>query len=337
MKKRETELDLLRIVALLAVIAIHCTGIAPGSKILTLVAACVTWQVPVYVMISGRFFLDPQRRVSNSKIVKAIIRIIIAFVVWNFMYQIFYILSGAYSTLNWKGILMQAVLGPYHFWYLYMIIGLYVITPFLRKITENKRLMEYFIVLFILFQGVQYYGTNLPIIGGTIAEILDKFNVHFVLGFSGYYILGYYLYRYRIPQKKEVILYSIAVILLVVVGTLTVYRTLMEGVNNEWYTKYLMPNIVIVASAIYYLFVERIAKFSFNEKQVKLISKLSEYSFGVYLVHALFIDIMEGVLSKYSTINPVIIFTFMVMIVYALSNVAVGLIRKIPCIGKKIT
>ncbi len=67
-------------------------------------------------MISGRFFLDPDREMPFSKILRSVERLVLAFVVWNVVY---------------------------HFWYLYMIVGLYLITPFLRRIAEDKQLSEY--------------------------------------------------------------------------------------------------------------------------------------------------------------------------------------------------
>lgn len=88
-RKREIELDVLRILALLAVISVHCTGMGntdampmsdPAKRVLVFFDSIVTWQIPVYVMISGRFFLDPDRTVTKERLLKAIGRIVIAFI-----------------------------------------------------------------------------------------------------------------------------------------------------------------------------------------------------------------------------------------------------------------
>ena len=60
-----------------------------------------------------------------------------AFIVWNVVYYIYGLAAGTYGDLNWKGALSYGFMGPYHFWYLYMIVGLYLITPFLRKIAAD--------------------------------------------------------------------------------------------------------------------------------------------------------------------------------------------------------
>ena len=69
---REIELDLLRILAMLAVIIVHIGAGETDTlshtdinwKILTFFGAVMTWQIPCFVMISGRFFLDPERTVT---------------------------------------------------------------------------------------------------------------------------------------------------------------------------------------------------------------------------------------------------------------------------------
>ena len=57
MKKRETELDILRIAALLGVIFTHacgiCTQAAAGGMVTTFLLATVTWHVPVFVISIG--------------------------------------------------------------------------------------------------------------------------------------------------------------------------------------------------------------------------------------------------------------------------------------------
>ena len=142
-EKRQIELDFLRVLAMFAVVVVHTCGMntsgmaANNTKgvIFSGICALLTWEIPAFVMISGRFFLDPERAVSVDRIKRAVLRLAIAFVVWDVVYQIYYILAGTYSELNWKGVIMQAIQGPYHFWFIYMMIGVYLLVPFLRKIT----------------------------------------------------------------------------------------------------------------------------------------------------------------------------------------------------------
>lgn len=345
MKKRETELDILRLMAMLAVIWVHVGGMEtdslptsdPNCQWLIFLKSVMTWEIPVYVMISGRFFLDPDREMPFSKILKAIGRLILAFVVWNVVYQTYYILTDSYVGLNWKGILSQALIGPYHFWYLYMIVGLYLITPFLRKIAEDRRLSVYFIGLFFLFVLLTKYCVELPFVGPTLGSMLDSMGMKFVLGYSGYYVLGYYLRRYPLSIKWERVLYVCGAILLLAGAATNTACSVREGAYTERFTGYTNPNTIIVAAAIYTLFTKRIGEGNFSEKVTHLISKLSEYSFGVYLIHALLLDVLAAAGLKPTILHPVLAMPLITMLAFALTALLVMLIRKVPNVGRKIT
>lgn len=345
MRKRETELDILRLLAMLAVIWVHVGGMETGSlptsdpncQWLIFMKSIMTWEIPVYVMISGRFFLDPDREMPFTKIVKAIERLALAFIVWNVVYQTYYILTDAYTGLNWKGILSQALIGPYHFWYLYMIVGLYLITPFLRKIAEDRKLSEYFICLFFLFMLLIKYCVKLPFVGATIESMLGSMGMKFVLGYSGYYVLGYYLRRYPLSDKWERTLYVCGAVLLLLGATANTICSVQEGAYTERFTGYTNPNTIIVAAAMYTLFTKRISNVQFSEKTTQRISKLSEYSFGVYLIHALLLDVFAVAGLKPTVVHPVLAMPLITVLAFAVTAVLVILIRKVPYMGRKIT
>lgn len=341
MVKRETELDILRLLAALGVIFTHASGVemstAFGKALLTFLTATVTWHVPVFVMLSGRFFLDPRRSVSPGKLKKAILRLVIAFLFWNTLYQIYYILTGAYAGLSWKGIASQALVGGYHLWYLYMLVCLYAITPFLRKIVENKRLTEYFLLLFFLFSFLTTYGCDLPLVGDTLSQILTKMNFHFALGYSGYYVLGYYLRRYPLSGRKEAGLYALGIGMVLFTGLATVWNTSRGADGEEWFSKYLMPNVILEGTALYNLFVHRVSRISFGEKTAGLLARLSGYSFGTYLIHALVLELLT--LTKLLRFIPCPSLSLMaaIALTYAISTALTAALRKIPILGKYIT
>lgn len=345
MKRRETELDILRICALLMVILVHVCGIQmktlPSTdmdwQIMAFLRAIVTWEVPVYIMISGRFFLDPERNITFKKVGKSILRLTLAFVLWDVVYQINYVATGAYADLNWKGILSQAMIGPYHFWYLWMLICMYAITPFLRKIAEDKKLMEYFIIIYLVFQFLTGYGLDLPLIGSTIREVLTKTHFHFTLGYSGYYILGYYLYKYQLSDRVEKVLYAVGTVLLLTAAFANTSRSISAGFEDVWYTQYQLPNIIIEAMAVYTFAVKRLSRIRFSDKTIRWVTKLSEYSFGVYLIHALVIEFYARVGLTPTLIHPLIMVPVFTVLVYGTSHLAVLILRKVPYIGKRMT
>lgn len=345
MKKRETELDILRLIAMLAVIWVHVGGMQSNAlpvsdsncQWLIFLKSIMTWEIPIYIMISGRFFLDPDRQMPYSKILKAIIRLTLALVIWNAVYFVHYLITDSYGTLNWKGILSQAAIGPYHFWYLYMIIGLYLITPFLRKIAEDAQLSKYFLVLFFLFAFLSKYGPWLSFIGGTIEAMLSSMGMHFVLGYSGYYILGYYLHKFPLSHKYEKLLYISGIMFLLLGAAANTFCSVREGAYTERFTGYTNPNTIVVASAIYTLFIKRLRNVKFSKTATLLISKLSEYSFGIYLIHALILDLAAIAGVTPTMVHPLIMMPIITLLTFAVAVILVVAIRKIPYVGRKIT
>lgn len=342
--KRQTELDILRLLAILAVIAMHADGnkylaanFDPGRH--SMFVAAMVWCVPEFFMISGRFFLDPQRNVTIGKIwSKSIRRIAVAFVVWSSVYTLYYVKSGAYAGLNIWGILTQWIEGPYHFWYLYALISLYALAPLIRKITENEKIMLYFLAIFAAANIVGEYLVYLPKLGGIIKKAYDRLWLSNVAGYVGYYVLGYCVFHYRdrISRKLELAIY--------IAGALSFAATiLLEGRISpelreaDFVKQYLKPNVILFSTAIYMLFVKRVSQISFSEKAAKTLERLTELSFGVYILHALINEVLEFIPIAKLAMHPYILLAALTAAIYLISLALTWLIRKIPFVGKKIT
>ena len=238
--------------------------------------------------------------------------------------------------MNWKGIIMQAIEGPYHFWYIYMMIGVYFLIPFLRRITENKTLMEVFIFLFLAFEFLTNYGPVLPVIGTTINEVLGYVSFHFALGYTGYFVAGYYLYKFSVSKRLEIILYILGIIFLFGTGGLCSFISLNDLIGFN-ITSYLLPNVAIESFAIYTFFVKRVSKWNFKPFVKYVIEKISSYSSGIYYVHALSLVLIEYCGFSPIILSPFIMVPIMLLLVAIISGIMVWLIRKIPGLGVKIT
>ncbi len=347
-KKRETELDILRFLAMLCVIAMHvCSGpmkVIPTKSFdfiaMNSLSTVITWCIPVFVMISGGLFLNPQKEITIKRLfTKHIKHFAVVFLVWSVIYQIYYYLFGMLNggeVLNWKGILYEVAVGPYHMWYLYMLTGVYLTIPILRKITESKSITEYFIVIFLIFSFLQGYGVHIPIIGDAVSEIMDKTCLPIGAMYIGYFILGFYIKNFNISRKIEYALY-ISAALILIINCSVFYVYVINDIEGIWSVKYLMPNIVIESVAIYTFFVKRVGKINFSERTVRIFSRLSEYGFGVYLVHALVNELVEFTGWTAVTISPLVSVPLLTLVVYGGSLLVTVVIRKIPFVGKNIT
>ena len=237
---------------------------------------------------------------------------------------------------NWKGIIMQAIEGPYHFWYIYMMIGVYLLIPFLRRITENKTLMEVFIILFLVFEFLTNYGPVLPVIGTTIDEVLGYASFHFTLGYTGYFVAGYYFHKFSVSKRLEIILYIFGIIFLFGAGGLCFFTSINDSIGFN-ITSYLLPNVAIESFAIYTFFVKRVSKWNFKPFVKYTIEKISDYSSGIYYIHALSLALIDWLGLSPTILSPFIMVPTMTFLAVIISMIVVWFIRKIPGWGMKIT
>ena len=140
--------DVLRVAATFAVVALHLSAqhradtdiYSTAWQAFNLYDSLVRWTVPVFVMISGVFFLAGTQSLRQI-LRKNVLRIVTAFVFWSALY-------AAYAYFFNKCALSTAVTlffsGHYHMWFLFMIVGLYLIVPFLRAIVQDEKLLRYF-------------------------------------------------------------------------------------------------------------------------------------------------------------------------------------------------
>ena len=343
MKQRQTELDILRFLATISVIAIHMGRIPAVAALweagwIEMSIVPLVWCVPVFFMISGRFFLDEEKPITIKKLFqKYILRLIAAFAVWSAVYTAYYVLDGTYSSLNIFGVLTQYICGPIHFWYLYAIVGLYLLTPLLRRVAGDCKVLAYTLVLFGIHNVMTQYLVYMPKIGGIAESAVSRLGLDLLNGYLGCFLLGHFLYKNneKITKKWEVAIYMLGAALLVLTYILDI--SISEGLRNGDFVKqYQKPNVIVFSAAIYLFFIKRISTVNFSEKVRTFFTKTTEYGFGVYILHALVIEFAKKVPIPERTPS------FIVMIlgtaaIFLISCLLTALIRKIPSVGKYIT
>lgn len=263
---------------------------------------------------------------------KYIKRIVIAFVFWSGIYELYYAASGRIH-LNLAGHFINALMGPTHLWFLFMIAGLYVMTPFLRKIAESKDLCEYFFAIYLVIKLLATFGEYIPVLGSVIEADLGKAYLFFVLGFSVDFLFGYYAKAYPIPKSREWIVYiSGAAILL---GSLVGNACLeIAGAENlELFTKTDSPTMFLCACAFYVLFVNRVSKIRFSQNAADLIERFGKYGFGMYLVHYLIVWILPVRLLAFV---PILSTPIAAAVVFLISFLVSACLRRIPVLGRYI-
>lgn len=314
-KDRIIYADLLRIMACLAVIVLHVAALnwykisinSTTWQILNIYDSLVRWCVPIFIMLSGMFFLNPKKNIKTSKIyIKYIPRILISLIGYSIFYYLFLayidniIIDKAFIIDMLRKILNGNV--RYHLWFLYIIIGLYIVTPLIRVFINGatKRQIEYFLLIGFIFSI--FIPTLIQI--NPFDELLVNFNklqVNFMGGYGLYYVLGYYLSEYEFNRKSRYFCYSLGVVSAISTISLTYIISIRRGGANTLFYEYMTPNVMFMSVAVFILFRYFISKINFKDYQVNIISKLSAISFNIYLIH----DAIMVIINKMSLFNNI--------------------------------
>ena len=298
----------------------------------------VRFCVPVFIMISGGFFLDNSKELTLKKLFgKNISRIATAFFFWSFCYSlVIYFISPAKDNYTFGVWLKDFLCGRYHLWYMFTIFGLYLAAPILRKITADKKMTEYFIILSFIFTCVAKLLKAIKPIAPAVNEITADIGMYTVSGYAGYFVLGYYLKNTELSVKVRRIIYALGAVglLTTVIGT-AIWSNAKGSAVSTLYNNF-MPNVWAESVAVFVLFQYGVSKINWNERQLKVISKISALSFGMYLFH----DFVNIAFKEwgFTTLlyNPILSVLCNTLIVFIVSYAVVWLISKIPKINKYI-
>ncbi len=344
--------DLLRVIATFVIVILHVSGSnwhnVPVSgfewKVFNFYDSMARFSVPVFVMISGMFLLDNKKSLTLKKLYsKNILRIVTSFIFWSAIYSVFTNILK-YNTFNQevlKHMVISFITGNYHLWFLFMIVGLYIITPILRKITEseNRFLIEYFLILAAFFQVIIPTLLKVPVFSKRsviINTVINKVNMKFVLGYVGYYVAGYYFKTYDIPSKAKYAIYTLGILGFISTYVLTDVISQNKGVADGTFYGYFYLNVMCSSIAVFILFKDKVSKIKFKERTCKIITILSNCSFGIYLVHDFFITIFQK--HGFSTIsfNSIAAVPIISLSVFIISFLVSYIISKIPFLNKYI-
>lgn len=343
--KRILYFDRLRIIAAIAVITIHCCAkdsIKVNSfdwNVINTYNSLVQWAVPVFVMISGALYLG--REISFQKLFrKSMLRIGTAFLFWSVLYALWRCFV-THEKHGAKEVVLTIIKGNYHMWFLFMIAGLYLIVPILNKIVENNKIAVYFVILSLLFsflfpQTVNIIGIKSTVISDFANEYISKFHIELVLGYSGYFVMGYLLNRMTISKKAEYLIYALGFC----GAAATVFGTAWLAAANRSagiFSDELTVNILLVSVAVFVFAKQHLNKPVKHGRLANIPAFISKCTLGIYLVHPLIIDSLKrfaGITNL--SFNPVLSVPVLALSVFVLSLIVSEIIYKIPFVGKWI-
>lgn len=209
MRERDYKLDLIRAIACLMVVLMHSPNPMSGLGSMECVGISLL-TVPcigLFFMVSGSLLL-PVRMSYFDFLKRRLGKVLMP----TLLFTLFYIaIAMCYGELSISSLVPALCSIPFSaqghgvLWFMYTLIGMYlvapIITPFLERAT--KRELQFVLLLWII-------TTCWPLLSLFLKENTGNTSMlHLFSGYTGYFVLGYYLKIYPIKLSVASILFML--------------------------------------------------------------------------------------------------------------------------------
>ena len=376
--ERAAWIDRLKVISIFMVLVVHSTEpfylggegsyIASQSDVFwvaffdSIARACV----PLFIIASS-FLLLPLKYPTATFFRKRLVRVIVPFVVWTVIYAFVW----GEPVNNFRDLLLNFNYSAGHLWFVYMLIGIYLLLPLISPWTEkvSKKELSFYLIVCFVTTFIPFIrtlcGGEMPVVYGSSGipnpakfplwgeASWNAYGVfYYFSGFIGYILFSLYVKRFvkELSWKRTLIIGVCPLIIgftvcfwgfvhLVAVSTGNQFPA--EGAVSLavlWETPWFYDGVGVALMAIGWTFIYRKLNSSGNIYS-KLTLPLAKASYGVYLCHMVILvevfaalsGVLEGKLGMWRT--PVEIIATAV-ITFIVATIASLLLQRIPRIGK---
>ena len=275
---RSFPFDLIRILACLMIVIMHSP--MPTGNVNSLFLSSVSYLtapgIGLFFMLSGALLL-PIKTDVKTFLGKRLAKIAIPLLIWTGLYLLLFRWLHR-EPVTWRTVLSIpfSAQGNPVFWFLYTLLGLYLITPVLSRWVEKAscREIEFYLILWAVSLCYPLLGTVLNI------NTSETGILYYLSGYAGYYLLGYYLRSFpdRIPFKW--------LLPFVVIAYVSPVCCKLMGLPVDFYSVFWYLSIFV---AIQCVFIWKLVVFLVPDEKRSgappVIGRLSRLTFGIYLIH----------------------------------------------------
>lgn len=282
------------------------------------------WAVPIFIMITGALLLNPEKCMPYRKLWSYIRRMLLVLATFGYLFCLMEVFAETRQfgpTLFIRSFLNLIEGNSWsHMWYIYALIGLYILTPALKAFVGVSSQRELRIALIVLF----LITSVIPSVNAVMDVEVTSFITLPVYVF--YYLFGYYAATFMRLSRGVVGVGAVAGGLMAVVVTLSIL--LGYGYADWAYANY--SALIVIYACFVFLMFKRFCNVPSAHRPV--VKMLANYSFGIYIIHPLFINLIykftdAGMLM---TFFPVISEMALYLLVVGASVGCVWLLKRIP-------
>ncbi len=345
--KLNIPVDLIRTIAIVAVILLHSTNDLTHTTVMGTNEIFRWWTVdiyqsigrmgvPLFVMLTGALLLQPSKKEDvGTFFSKRFARIGLPFLFWAAAYFLWDVYVEQQQVT--QAFIVQGILtGPYlHFWYMYMLVGLYLITPFLRLMIPHASSQ-----LFKYFAALWFVGTALvPFIYLLSPYVVDT-NLFTIPAFVGYFVLGYYLLRVKVNRKLLVGI-LVSGVALSTVGTYVIAGT-VGGITQFFFQEYVSPSTILASIALFLLLTGMKAPVEPHPKGTSLwqrfLHMVSVNTLPIFFFHLMVLYVLQngylGFTLNGNTVNSIVGVPLTALVVFLISLAVIVPLKKVPVLKR---
>jgi surface polysaccharide O-acyltransferase-like enzyme len=337
MNQRNYSIDLLRVIAAFGIVWLHVSHgmvtAAAGMKVsswwmATFADAMSRWCVPVFVMISGSLLLSKSSSGTLFSFYhRRVVKLLFPLVFWTAFYLGFkYCLCGRLDGVKELKLVYEGQ-PYYHLWYLYMIICLYMVTPFIYYFVKNcsRQLLFWAVVVSFFMASVNSILKSIE--NGWTSSFFASWPP-----FVGYFLCGYYITTYRPAFFRHKAVWVIAAACWIALALVTGLLFPVLG-HRAWEVMYSSLNPLIIGMSVCVFGTVWSPDSSKLTKQTfigGLIDGIAPLTMGIYLVHPALMHFSKSIGVSGLFGNPLLSIPFSTLFVFTLSAAAAFLMSLVP-------
>ncbi len=303
--------------------------------------------VPLFFMISGALLLSRDPEPLGKLWKHRILKMAVLLLVWSFFYYLLNIHQNnvPFRFMDFARTFYESEWN-YAFWYLYAYVAMLISLPLLQRIAKALSNKEY-LYLFALYV---FLNAVLPMAEYLLWQGSHTLNSSFNLTWicSNIFIFplcGYFL-EYRVKEKwsgkKLVLLWLLNIITILISCVMTYYKAKITGLCDEGNSQTFFSSFVIFnSSAVYVTCQQLFMKRHVPEWTKKCIQTVGGCTFGVYLLHILFMTTktsqIVAVLREQCHLGYMISALLYSLIIFLICFAVTFLLKKIPILKKLVT
>ena len=277
-----------RAIAIIAVVMIHTT---PAGQWQVFCKPFINFAVATFIFLSG--YLTKTDNDNWLKFyIRRIMRVLVPYIIWTVIYSIPDIQSSGPSAMVKNLLCANATTTLY---YIFVYIQFVLLTPLLGKLAKSPyRHLGWLIASLsvILFKYIPVFGDI------QLGKHIELFWNDACLGWFTFYYLGLILGNRIIDRQFNIrnlaVLYCASLLLQMAEGYLW-FTVDPAGCGSQ------LKLSSILFSTIFMLIIYCVLNRGSNEPKRRLLYTIGDYSFGIYLVHMMFLNGLQH-LEFYSAI-----------------------------------